>query len=575
MTPHWTTAVPDWEHRIRTGLPLIPFKPLFPAEAEAALEIFRDLVLVDVAGSPTMAEACRQWTFDFVSHVFGAYDKEAGRRLINRFFLLISKKNIKSTLAAGTMLTALMRNWRHSAEFMILAPTVEIARNSFDPARDMIRADDELNDLLNITEATRTITHRTTNATLRIVAADSDTVAGKKAVGVLIDELWLFGKRANAENMLREATGGLASRPEGFTIALSTQGDEQPAGVFEKWLKRFRDIRDGKRVDPKSLGMLYEFPEDMLKSGAYKDRSNWGMTNPNLGLSVTEEFLDDRYAEDEAGGTASLTNFFSKHLNVEIGMGYRTDGWVGADFWLKNDRTHVSNVDETLTLDELIRRSDVVVVGIDGGGLDDLLGLAVLGRERGTGRWLLWSKAWANRIVLERRKSEAPWILDLHDQGLLKLVDAPGPDVEEVADIVMKVDEAGLLPDQGAVGVDSVGISDIINALCNGDRNFSIERIDTVSQGWKLNGAIKTVERKLAAGALQHDGGLLMRKCVGNARTEPRGNAIIVTKAISGTAKIDPLMALFNASTLMGVNPQARGQSFWDVEPAAEPTAQT
>ena len=77
-----------------------------------------------------------------------------------------------------------------------------------------------------------------------------------------------------------------------------------------------------------------------------------------------------------------------------------------------------------------------------------------------------------------------------------------------------------------------------------------------MSQGWKLSGAIKTAERKLAEGSLIHSGQAIMAWAVGNAKVEPRGNAITITKAAAGTAKIDPLMATFNAVALLSNNPQ-------------------
>src|SRR5690242_11513633 len=101
--PEWTTACPDWESRIRVGQSIIPCGPLFPASADAAMRVLRELVLVDVAGSPKMGEVARQWLLDFASVIFGAYDQETGKRLITEFFLLISKKNAKSTTAAGIM----------------------------------------------------------------------------------------------------------------------------------------------------------------------------------------------------------------------------------------------------------------------------------------------------------------------------------------------------------------------------------------------------------------------------------------------------------------------------------------
>ncbi|MFG0272306.1 terminase large subunit [Pseudomonas sp. zjy_14] len=544
----WTTACPDWEQRIVSRQSLIPFKPLFPTEAEEALEVFGALRMVDATGSPLMSETVRDWVNQFVAAIFGAYDPDEGRRLVSEFMLLISKKNGKSTIAAGIMLTALILNWRPSGEFIILAPTKEIADNSYIPIRDMVRADEELDALLKVQDHLRTVTHRQTNATLKVVAADSETVSGKKAIGVFVDELWVFGKRANAEAMLREATGGLASRPEGFIIWATTQSDAPPAGVFRQKLLYARKVRDGEIVDKSFLPVLYEFPKAMLDAGAHRDFSNAYITNPNLGLSVDEPFIERGYAQAQMDGEESFRGFLAKHLNVEIGLALLSDRWAGTDFW-EQQASELCR-----TLDDLIERCEVIDIGVDGGGLDDLLGLAAIGREIGTRRWLTWTHAWAHPSVLERRKSEAPRIRDFAKDGHLTLVERIGDDIEDVAQLVSRVEQAGLLD---KVGLDPAGVGAILDALEAAE--IPRDKIDGISQGWRLGGAIKTAERKLAEGTLLHGGQPLMAWCCGNARVEPRGNAILITKQASGSAKIDPLMALFNAVTLMALNPEAKG----------------
>lgn len=548
MPPEWSTACPDWAERLRAGKSIIP-APIFPEEAQRGLAVMRELKIVDAPGSPTIGEACAPWVFDLAASIYGAYDAESGRRLITEWFVCLPKKNSKSTIAAAIMLTAQILNWRQSAEFIILAPTVEIANNSFAPARDMCQKDEELDELMQVQTHIKTITHRNSGANLKVVAADSNTVGGKKAVGILIDEAWLFGKVSNAENMLREATGGLASRPEGFIIWLTTQSDDPPAGVFRQKLQYARDVRDGKIVDPRFVPVIYEFPQEMLDAKEHLNPANFAMVNPNMDYSVDREFLEREFGKAENAGEESMRGFLAKHLNVEIGLNLRSDRWAGADFWEKQ------GTEEALTLDSLLDRSEVVDVGIDGGGLDDLLGLSVVGRDKKTRDWLTWTHAWAHPSVLERRKSEASRFRDFERDGDLTLVKNIGDDVFEVAEIVARCESSGLLD---KVGCDPAGLGGILDALVEAD--VPQEKVIGISQGWKMTGAIKTAERKLAEGGMRHGGQRMMAWCVGNAKVEPRGNAIVITKQASGTAKIDPLLATFNAVTLMSLNPGPQGK---------------
>lgn len=556
-----STACLDWAERLIARKSIIP-PPIYASEAEYALAIFKRLQVVDLGRSvrdevtgemraPTFGECSEEWVFDFVRAVFGAYDQATGQQKIREFAVLISKKNTKSTIAAGVMLTAVIICWRDNEDHLILAPTKEVADNSFKPAAAMVRADEELAAMFHVQPHTRTITKRTNGANLHVIAADTNTVAGTKSGRVLIDELWVFGSVEGADAMLMEATGGLVSRPEGFVIYLTTQSDKPPAGVFKQKLDYWRKVRDGLIEDPETLPILYEFPEAMIKSGAHLKPENAYITNPNLGKSVSESFIRKGLLENKAKKDGSFQKWLAKHLNIQIGGTLRADRWAGAEFW---DRCAAP----PLSLSDLSARSEVVVAGIDGGGLDDLLGLCVLGRERETGKWLHWAHAWAHPIALERNESIAPQLRDMAEAGELTLVERPGADVEAVVGIISGLRDAHLMPDKNAIGVDRAGIDAIHEALRGA--GFTEEQIVAIPQGWKLNGAILTVERKLAGGELVHGGQSLMAWSVSNAITTMAGSAVTITKAASGRGKIDPLMATFDAASLLSLNPAAPQQ---------------
>lgn len=552
----WDTACLDWEDRIVDGRSLVPELPLFEAERDKALRIFNRLRLPDVIGKPTMEEAAGDWFRDIVAALFGSYDVETNRRMIQELFLLVPKKNAKSSNAAAIMVVAMIVNRRPNAEYLLIAPTMEIAGISYRQAKGTIEADDELKKLFRMQDHQKTITHRASGAELKIKAADTDVITGSKSTGILVDETHVFSKKANAADIFVEIRGALAARPDGFMIQITTQSKEPPAGVFKAELAVARDVRDGLVHLPR-LAVLYELPKALVgeKGHGWKDQKTWRMVNPNLGRSVDMQFLQTSLVTAERGGPEAMALLASQHFNVEVGMALRADRWRGADYW-------EDAADATLTLDELIARSEVATVGIDGGGLDDLFGLAVMGRCKVTRDYLLWNKAYAQTDVFKLRPEISAQLLDFQAQLDLQACEMPGEDVEDIVQICKQLKDAGLLPEKAAIGLDPQGVADLVDAL--DAAGMGDGQAVAIPQGYRLAGNVWGMERKLKNVTLWHAAQPLMTWCVGNAKAEQRGNATLITKQVSGKAKIDPLIAAFNAFDLMSRNPVASVGSVYE-----------
>ena len=542
----WDLSCPDWEERMRDGRPLVPDLPLNQVEAQRAVAVFKKLRLADVPGTPTLAEAGAEWIFAIVAAIFGSYDAAAQERHIRELLLLVPKKNSKTTYAGLIGLTALLLNRRPRAKMLCFGPTQDISEIAFAQVRGAIDLDPTLRTMLHVRDHLKRITHRKSGADLEIMTFDPAVATGQKPAFALVDELHVCAKAPKAASALRQIRGGMIAYPEAFLAMITTQSEEAPAGVFRAELQRARAIRDG-RSQGATLPVLYEFPEAMQRDrSAWRDPANWHMVAPNAGRSITIPRLVEEFAQAEAAGDAELRAWASQHLNVEIGLALQSDSWGGAEHW-------ETATDEALTLEALLDRAEVCTIGIDGGGLDDLLGLTVIGRERGTRRWLWWSRAWAHPIVLQRRKEIAPRLLDFAADGDLVMVEALGDDLREAAAICRRIRDAGMLPEKAGIGLDPAGIGSMVDALAEVD--LTGELLAGIAQGWRLNGAIKAAERGLAQGTLVHAPQPLMAWCVGNAKVEPRGNAVTITKQAAGSAKIDPLAAGFNAVELMARNP--------------------
>lgn len=552
----WDTSLPDWERRITNRESLIPQLPLDTDRADKALRIFKQLRVPDIKGRPTHGEVCEPWVFDLVRAIFGAFDRETQARMIREFFLLIPKKNGKTSFAAAIMVTAQILNERPDAELLLIAPTIQVAQRSYKQAAGIIkltvmRSGVALSDLFSVHASEKKIKHLSPACPSEMVvkAADTDVVTGSKASCVLIDETHVFATKASASDVFVELRGGI-SHPEntGFLMQITTQSKKPPQGVFAAELLKARAVRDGKMQLP-LLPILYELPAALARDGGWKNPKVWPLVNPNLGRSVDAQYLADELIAAEAKGQEALNLLASQHFNVEIGQAQGDWTWVGATFWPS------AQIEGLRSLQDLISRSEVAVAGIDGGGADDLGALYVLGRERETRRLLGWGHAWAHPTVLQRRKEIVPTLQDFVADGDLTLCSYPTQDHDEMCDIIVTLQDAGLLPEAEAIGLDAAGVTALVDALAGA--GIAPEQMVAVAQGYRLSSAIWGVERKLMDGTLAHGGQRLMAWAIGNAKAEQRGNAVLITKETAGKAKIDPLIALFNAFALMSRNPVA------------------
>lgn len=550
----WAFACPDWEDRLRDGRSLLPDLPLDAKAAARAAGIFDRLRLPDVPGQPTMAEGSGEWLRDIVRAIAGSMI--GGERMVREVFALVPKKNAKTTGGAAIALTLMVLNQRPRAEGFLVGPTQEVADLAFSQLVGMIEADETgyLQKRFHVAHHLKTVTDRLNKARLKVKTFDMKVATGGKPTFVLIDELHLMARIADAGRIIGQLRGGMIANPEAVMVVITTQSDEAPAGAFLSELRYARGVRDGLIEDGRTLPLLYEFPESVQRSGAWRDQSLWGQVLPNAGKSISVERLASDYRVAREKGEMEERRWASQHLNIEIGLALHSDRWAGADYW-------EGAVDpDGLTLDCLIARSEVAVVGIDGGGLDDLSGLAVIGRDRVSGDWLHWGKAWGQTDILDRRKENVARYLDFEADGDLVICrDQPGQDIDDIVAVCKRLEEAGLLPDAAAIGVDALAIEGILDAL--EAEGFVQPRVVAITQGYKLAPSIWSLERRLKDGTFRHGDQRLMAWAVSNAKVEQRGNAVLITKQAAGKAKIDPLMAALNAVALMGKNPLAAGSA--------------
>ncbi len=273
------------------------------------------------AGQPFILEP---WQRDIVSTIFG-WKRADGTRRYREVFILVPRKNGKSTLVAGLALYLLLCDNEAGAEIYSAAADREQSRLVFDQAQAMIESSDSLRKRAK--NYAHSITVKATNSFYKTVSSEHRGKHGQNPHALLIDELHVCQRE-----FIEVLTTGLGARKQPLTIFITTSDYDRESICNEKY-KYACSVRDNKGeidkpgMDPAFLPVIYEakLEEDWTSPEV------WAKANPNLGVSVSLEYLARECKK--AQEVPSYENVFRRlHLNVRTTNDVR---WLSIIDWDK------------------------------------------------------------------------------------------------------------------------------------------------------------------------------------------------------------------------------------------------
>jgi phage terminase large subunit-like protein len=217
-----------------------------------------------------------------------------GLRQYRETYVEMGRKNGKSLKGAALALFCLLFDNEPGAEVVSAAGKRDQARIIFDHVKKVVKADPTLDALCKVK---RDVIESIDGGTYSVISADAMTNHGGNISCLIFDELWVQKNR-----LLYEAlTTGMGAREQPITYLCGTAGFDKTSLAYEKRIQAEK-VRDGIIKDPTFLPVLFGAADD----DDWKDKEVWKKANPNLGVSISMEFLENKFKEAEQNAAAEL-----------------------------------------------------------------------------------------------------------------------------------------------------------------------------------------------------------------------------------------------------------------------------
>jgi len=262
------------------------------------------------------------WQRDLVREIFGWRRISDRSRRYRTVYIEVPRKNGKSTFAAGLALYLATADDEPGAEVYSAAADRDQASIVFREAAEMVRQCDELRELCEV--QTKAIVIAETTSVYRVLSADAHTKHGLNAHGIVFDELHAQPNR----DLWDVLTTSVGARRNPLAVAITTAGFDRNSICYEMH-EYAAKVRDGVIDDPSFLPVIFAADE----GDDWTSPATWRKANPNLGVSVSEEYLANecRKAKELPG----YENTFKRlHLNLWTEQETR---WIPVETWDSND----------------------------------------------------------------------------------------------------------------------------------------------------------------------------------------------------------------------------------------------
>ena len=306
------TVIPDLDAICRTGIPgYDPWRDTGGAEfveaaALHAVAFFHEQ-LSHVKGSrarqPFILE---RFQAAIVGNLFGWINPD-GLRRYRESLIYLPRRNGKTTLAAGLVLFMLFEDDEFGAEVYGAASEYKQASLLFAQAAGMVKMNPALLSRCKVYDGQAKsiqLHDEEGSGTYRVISSKDDAAHGFNVHCAVIDELHVQPD----DRLVETLQTGTGSRDQPMIIAITT-ADHMRESVCNRKYDHACRVRDGILDDPRFLPVLYECPLDT----DWKTPEAYLIANPNLGVSVKEDYLD-RELERALGSTAYEAHYRRLHL---------------------------------------------------------------------------------------------------------------------------------------------------------------------------------------------------------------------------------------------------------------------